>query len=169
MKIKCDFCKTEYTLSAPPTSPVKCAVCGHTWSVAGPSRRGAWMIFIAASCALLSAIVFAVAVVVHSRMDNAAHKPLLAEITEIKTVHDKDGVVRFAVRGAVINQTTQIYGVPDLIIVSRDGSGKAIARQKFMPTIPLLDPGASVEFNHTLSTATDGVKKITVELQMGDK
>ncbi len=169
MKIKCDFCKTEYTLDTVPNSPVKCAVCGHTWSVSMPSRRGAWMAFIAASCALLSAVVFAVAVVVRSRMDNAAHKPLLAEITEVKTVKDADGVMRFAVRGAVINQTAQIYGVPDLIIVSRDASGKPVARQKFMPAVPLVDPGASVEFNHTLSSKTDGVRKITVELQMGDK
>ena len=168
MKIKCDFCKTEYSLDSAPTSPVKCAVCGHVWSVATASRRGAWMAFIAAICALLSAIVFAVAVVVRSHMDDAAHKPLLAEITEIKTVTDKDGVAHFSVRGAVINQTTQIYGVPDLIIVSRDGAGNPIARQKFMPTVPLLDAGGSVEFNHVLSSGTDGVKKITVELQAGD-
>ena len=168
MKIECDFCKTEYSVESAPTSPVKCAVCGHTWSVATASRRGAWMAFIAASCALLSAIVFAVAVVVRSRIDNAAHKPLVAEISEIKTITDKDGVPRFVVRGAVINQTTQIYGVPDLVIVSRDSSGNPIARQKFMPVVPLLDAGATVEFNHILSSTTDGVKKITVELQTGD-
>ena len=168
MKIKCDFCKTEYTLDKAPTSPVKCAVCGHVWAVSRPNRRGAFMAFVAAACALLSAIVFTVAVVVRSRMDNAAHKPLLAEISEIKTITDKDGTSHFVVRGAVINQTTQIYGVPDLIIVSRDGSGNPIARQKFMASAPLLDAGASVEFNHTLTTPTDGVKKITVELQMGD-
>jgi hypothetical protein len=168
MKIKCDFCKTEYTLDAAPSSPVKCAVCGHVWSVARPNRRGAWMMFIAATCALLSAIVFAVAVVVRSRMDDAAHKPLVAEITEIKTVTDKEGTPHFVVRGAVVNQTAQIYGVPDIIIVSRDGAGNPVARQKFLPSAPLLDAGASVEFNHVLSSTTDGVKKITVELQTGD-
>ena len=167
MKIKCDFCKTEYSLDKTPTSPVKCAVCGHVWSVAGPSRRGAWMVFIAAACALLSAIVFTVAVVVRGRIDNAS-KPLVAEISEIKTITDKGGVPHFVVRGAIVNQTTQIYGVPDLIIVSRDASGNPIARQKFMPSVPLLDAGAAVEFNHTLSTSTAGVKKITVELQTGD-
>ena len=168
MKIKCDFCKTEYTLDTPPTSPVKCAVCGHVWSVARPTRRSAWMVFIAASCALLSAIVFTIAVVVRTRMDNPSRKPLAAEITEIKTVTDKDGVVHFVVRGAVINQTAQIYGVPDLIIVSRDGSGHPVNRQKFMPSVPLLDAGATMEFNHVLSATTDGVKKITVELQTGE-
>ena len=167
MKIKCDFCKTEYSMDAIPTSSVKCAVCGHTWTVPQVSRRGAWMVFIAATCALLSAIVFAVAVVVQSKIDDAS-KPLVAEISEIKTVADKDGVAHFVVRGAVINKTTQIYGVPDLIIVSRDANGNPIARQKFMPSAPLLDAGGTVEFNHTLSSTTDGVKKITVELQTGD-
>ena len=167
MKIKCDFCKTEYSIDSAPTSPVRCAVCGHTWTVASASKRGAWMVFIAASCALLSAIVFTVAVVMRSRIDNSA-KPLVAEISEIKTITDKDGVAHFVVRGAVVNQTAQIYGVPDLIIVSRDAAGNPISRQKFMPSTPLLDAGGTVEFNHTLSSTTDGVKKITVELQMGD-
>ena len=108
MKIRCDFCKTEYSLDKVPSSPLKCALCGHVWSVSRPSRRGAWMTLIAASCALLSAIVFTVAIVVRSHIDGASHKPLL-------------------------------------------------------------DAGASIEFNHTLSFGTNGVKKITVELQTGDK
>ena len=168
MKIKCDFCKTEYLLDKAPSSPVKCAICGHVWSVARASRRGAVMAFVAATCALLSAIVFAIAVVVQSKIDNVTNKPLVAEITEIKTVADKDGVAHFVVRGAVINQTDQIYGVPDLVIISRDARGKPIASQKFMPSVPLLDAGASVEFNHVLSGTTNGVSKITVELQTGD-
>ena len=168
MKIKCDFCKTEYTLDKAPNAPVKCAICGHVWSVARASRRGAILAFITAACALLSAIVFTIAVVVQSRIDSATNKPLIAEISEIKTVVDNGGVPRFVVRGAVINQTDQIYGVPDLVIISRDVHGKPIARQKFLPSVPLLDAGASVEFNHVLSTPTDGVKKITVELQTGD-
>ena len=168
MKIKCDFCKTEYTLDKAPNAPVKCAICGHVWSVARASRRGAILAFVTAACALLSAIVFTIAVVVQSRIDSATNKPLIAEISEIKTVVDNGGVPRFVVRGAVINQTDQIYGVPDLVIISRDVHGKPIARQKFLPSVPLLDAGASVEFNHVLSTPTDGVKKITVELQTGD-
>ena len=168
MKIKCDFCKTEYTLDKAPNAPVKCAVCGHVWTVARASRRGAILAFVTAACALLSAIVFTVAVVVQSKIDSVANKPLVADISEIKTVADKDGTARFVVRGAIINQTDQIYGVPDLVIVLRDAHGKPIARQKFLPSMPLLDAGASVEFNHVLSSSTDGVKKITVELQMGD-
>ncbi len=169
MKIKCDFCKTEYALDRAPTTPVKCAVCGHVWNVAVPNKRGAWMLFIAALCALLSAIVFTVAVVVKSKIENANRPPLVAELTEITTVADDAGVPRFAVRGAIINQTTEIYGVPDLIVVSRDASGREIARQKFMPSATLVESGASIGFYHVLNTTTNGVKKITVELQMGDK
>jgi len=169
MKIKCDFCKTEYSVDKTPTTPVKCAVCGHVWTVATPSRRGAWMMFIVSLCALLSAGVFATAVIVRSKLENANKQPIVAQITDIKTVTDNNGVPHFVVRGAIINQSTEIYGVPDLVVVSRDESGREIARQKFMPSATLVESGASVEFNHVLGTTTDGVKKITVELQMGDK
>jgi len=168
MKIKCDFCKTEYSIDGIPTSPVKCAVCGHVWTVAAPSRRGAWMMFIASLCALLSAGVFATAVVVQSKIKKANQQPIVAQLTEIKTVTDDNGVPRFAIRGVIVNQSTEIYGVPDLIVVSRDDNGHEIARQKFMPSATLVESGASVSFNHVLNTPTDGVKKITVELQTGD-
>ncbi|MBO4626273.1 MAG: hypothetical protein J5679_03325 [Alphaproteobacteria bacterium] len=168
MKIKCDFCKTEYTIDRVPNTPVKCAVCGHTWAVSKPSRRGAIMMFVAAACALLSAIVFVIAVVVSNRMDDVANRPLVAEISEIKTITDKDGTPHYVVRGAVVNRTMQIYSVPDLVIVSLDAAGKPVAKQKFLPSVPLLDAGGTVEFNYTLSGNTDGVKKITVELQTGD-
>ena len=168
MKIKCDFCKTEYLLDKAPSTPVKCAVCGHTWTVARVSRRSAWMTFITALCALLSAVVFVIAVVVKSRIDDAAKQPLVAEISEIKTVFDANGIAHYSVRGAVVNKTAQIYGVPDLIIVSRDANGKPVARQKFLPSVPLIDAGATMEFDYTLSSNIDGVRKITVELQTGD-
>ena len=169
MKIKCDFCKTEYALDRAPTTPVKCAVCGHVWNVVVSNRRGAWMMFIASLCALLSAIVFAVAVVVKSKIEAANRPPIVAELAEITTVRDDAGVPRFAVRGAIVNQSTEIYGVPDLIVVSRDAAGHEIARQKFMPPATLVESGALVNFYHVLNTTTDGVKKITVELQTGDE
>lgn len=169
MKIKCDFCKTEYSVDKTPTTPVKCAVCGHVWTVAIQSRRGAWMMFFVSLCALLSAAVFATAVVVQSKIKNANREPIVAQLTEIKTVADENGVPRFAVRGVIVNQSTEIYGVPDLVVVSRDGAGREIARQKFMPSATLVESGAFVEFNHVLNTPTNGVEKITVELQTGDK
>ena len=169
MKIKCDFCKTEYSVDATPTTPVKCAVCGHVWTVAVTNHRGAWMMFIAAICALLSAIVFATAVVVQSKIKQSNHQPIVASLSEIKAVADDKGVPRFAVRGAIINQSDEIYGVPDIVIVSRDGAGHELARQKFMPPATLIEPGASVRFYHVLGTPTDGVKDITVELHTGDE
>lgn len=165
MKIKCDFCKTEYNLDAAPTGPVKCAVCGHTWMVAMPARRNALLMFVASLCALLAATVFAVVVVVRHQANNIVNRPLVATIDEIKSVVDASGAAHFVVSGAVINQSDDIYGVPDLIILSHDADGKVIAQQKFMPSATLLDAGGRATFSHTLSTPTVGVKKITVELQ----
>lgn len=169
MKIKCDFCKTEYSVDKAPTTPVKCAVCGHVWTVTVNSHRGAWMMFIVSLCALLSAAIFATAVVVQSKIKNANREPIVAQLDEIKTITDDGGVAHFVVRGAIVNQSTEIYGVPDLVVVSRDVAGHEIARQKFMPTATLVESGASVPFQHVLTTPTTGVKKITVELQTGDK
>ena len=169
MKIKCDFCKTEYSVDKAPTTPVKCAVCGHVWTVTVGSHRGAWMMFIVSLCALLSAAIFATAVVVQSKIKNANREPIVAQLDEIKTITDDNGVARFVVRGAIVNQSGEIYGVPDLVVVSRDATGHEIARQKFMPTATLVESGSSVPFQHVLTTPTAGVKKITVELQTGDK
>ncbi len=165
MKIACDFCKTEYNVPGAQGGAVKCAVCGHAWRVAPPSRRGAWMVFFASLCALLAAVVFTVVVVAHHRAAEISNRPLIATVAEVKPVLDAGGVAHFVVRGHIVNQSDEIYGVPDLIIVSRDEAGAPIARQKFLPTTPLLDPGASVEFSHTLSAPATGVKKITVELK----
>ena len=58
MKIKCDFCKTEYHIDNIPNTPVQCALCGHTWTVVVGQKRNALLMFFASLCALLSAIVF---------------------------------------------------------------------------------------------------------------
>lgn len=164
MKTVCDFCKTEYTLESFPTTPVKCAVCGHVWRVAANTHRNGLVVVIAALCALLAAIVFAVVVIVRHQVDTANNKPLIAEISDVHTVIDAAGVSHFVVSGHVENRSDDIYGVPDLIIVSRDANGDPVAQQKFMPSATLLDAGASVGFVHTLSAPSTGVKKITVEL-----
>lgn len=165
MKIMCDFCKTEYNVNFAHGATVKCAVCGRVWRTAAPSHRGAWMVFLAALCAALAAIVFTVVVVAHHRAASIANRPLLATVSDVDHVLDAAGVTHFVVRGYIINQSDEIYGIPDLIIVSRDEKGNPINRQKFLPTAPLLDPGARIEFSHTLSAPADGVKKITVELK----
>lgn len=166
MKIACDFCKTEYSVPAAVRGRVECAVCGRAWTVVPRGRRGAWLMLIAAATAALAAIVFSVAVVARHRaraMEEA--RPLVATVTGIRSVIDAAGTAHFVVSGRVTNRSADIYGVPDLIIVSRDADGAEIARQKFMPSATLLDSGASVDFSHTLSAPTDGVKKITVELK----
>ena len=145
---------------------VQCAVCGHEWVISPASRRGAWWTFIAAATAALAAIVFSIAVITRHQARAAADaRPLVATITNIRSVIDASGVSHFVVSGRVTNQSAEIYGVPDLIIVSRDDTGAEITRQKFMPSATLLDSGASVDFSHTLSAPSDGVKKITVELK----
>ncbi|MDE6477855.1 MAG: FxLYD domain-containing protein [Alphaproteobacteria bacterium] len=165
MKITCDFCKTEYSLDRAPTSPVKCALCGHTWAVAAPSHRNTLLVFVAALCALLSAVVFAVVVVTRHQVAAAQNQPLVARVTDIHTVVDAAGVGHLVVSGTVTNQTDEIWGVPDLIVVSRDAAGNVVARQKFMPSATLLDAGGVAHFSHTLSSPSAGVKKITLELK----
>lgn len=127
-------------------------------------RRNAFLTFIAAVCALLSAGIFSAAVIARHQVRVANRRPLVATISEIKTTTDAAGVSHFVVSGRIINQSDEIYGVPDLIIVSRDENGNPIARQKFMPSATLLDPGATTTFSHTLSAPTAGVKKVTVEM-----
>ena len=94
MKTVCDFCKTEYTLDAVPMGPVKCAVCGHTWVVQRPPRRNSILIFIAALCALLSAVIFAMAVLYMNQVKEIREKPLVAELNDITTDVDENGVMR---------------------------------------------------------------------------
>ena len=63
MKIKCDFCKTEYTLDKVSSGGVKCAICGNVWAPDVAPRKNTWLMFFASLCALLSAIVFTVAII----------------------------------------------------------------------------------------------------------
>ena len=165
MKIKCDICKTEYSLPSAPNGAVRCAVCGNVWHCSCSPRRGPLLMFFAAVCALLAATVFAVAVIVTSRSDNPNKKPLVASITNVETVTADDGSSRVVVNGTVTNRSEDVYGLPDLIIVLHDDKGAPISRQKFMPSATLLDAGQSVRFSHTLSGDISGAKKVTVELQ----
>ena len=169
MKTICDFCKTEYSLDRVPNGPVKCAVCGHTWNVSMPPRRGSVLVFIAAVCALLAAVVFAVAVLYQNRVAEIQEKPLIAELVDVTTTTDDDDVMRFVVSGRVVNRSDQIYGVPGLVVVSYDSDDNVIARQRFMPPATLLDAGDDVSFTHVLSVPIDNVDKIRVKLEtMGD-
>ncbi len=165
MKTVCDFCKTEYSLESFPKGAVKCAVCGNVWTVVKPIRKNAFLTFIAALCALLAAIVFAVVAVTKHQINVIEKEPLVAEIQEINTINDENGRERFVVSGIVRNRSEHIYGAPNLIINTYDENGKIIDRQKFLPPATLLDSGSVVNFGHILSVPTQNVKKISVELE----
>ncbi len=164
MKTKCDFCKTEYNTDGALRGNVQCAVCGYTWSIAEPVRKNSWLVFFAALCALLSAIVFTVVVITHHQAKNVVHGPLVTNVSKIDIVPDENGTMRYVVRGTISNVSADIYGIPDLVIISTDDAGNVLARQKFMPSATLLDAGATVEFNHMLSPQPLGVKKISARL-----
>ncbi len=164
MKVKCDFCKTEYNLDRMPSSAVKCVVCGHTWSVPVAPRKNAWLMFFASLCALLSAIIFTIAVITQHQASHANRGPLIASVSGVETTTDDMGVTHIVVSGSIENISGDIYGVPDLIIVSTDDEGRVLAQQKFMPSATLLDSGASVNFNHVLAPQPAGVRKISAHL-----
>lgn len=165
MKIVCDFCKTEYALDNFPAAPVRCAICGNTWVVQRTRRKNSWMLFLASICALLSALIFSFVLISrHQIAQHQAAHPLTASVTSVDSVVDAAGIPHFVVHGTVVNHSTEIYGVPDLIILSLDDAGRTIAQQKFMPSATLLDAGQQVEFTHTLSTPTAGVKQIKAAL-----
>lgn len=169
MKTVCDFCKTEYSLDALPVGPVKCAVCGNTWVVQRESKRNPILVFIAALCALLAAIVFAVAVLYQNQVKEIQEKPIIAEISGIDTSTDDNGIVRFVVSGRVVNRSEQIYGVPGVVIISYDANGRVIDRQRFMPSATLLEGDHDAAFKHVLAVPTDNVDKIAVELDSQEK
>ena len=169
MKTVCNFCKTEYSIDNVPNMRVRCAVCGNTWVVPRPARRSPWLVFIAALCALMAAVVFAVAVIAQNQITQIRENPLIAQIDEITTVTGDDDVTRFVVNGRVINRSDQIYGVPGVKIISYGDDGAVIDAQRFMPPATLLDAGSSAEFSHILSVPMAGIEKIAVELdQNGD-
>lgn len=165
MKIKCSFCKTEYTLGKIPVTPVKCAICGHTWMVKTPNRKNQLFVFLAALCALLSAIIFAVVVMTHYRSKSVTNTPLVAYITKTELAPDGNGVNHFIVSGILENRSTGIYGPPNLIVMTYDDKGKQVNKpEQFNPPVPLLDAGARAGFVYTLRAPSAGVKKIVVEL-----
>ncbi len=163
MKITCEFCKTEYSVPKLHGGPVRCALCGHTWTPVRTNRRGVFMTFLASLCALLSAIVFTVAVITRHQMDTANQPPLVARATAVRAVTDAGGA-RLAVDGVIENTSDQIYGVPDMLIIAYDANNNVVATHKFMPSATLLDAGTSIDFTHTIPMPTTSVKRISVEL-----
>jgi len=169
MKIKCDVCKTEYTLGQDTKGRVRCAVCGNVWNCDCAPRRNVLLMFFASVCALLAATIFAVAVIVTSRNASPNKKPLVAKITEITSQVDDSGTKQLIVDGIIKNRSTDVYGLPDLIVVLHDADGNPIAKQRFMPPATLIDSGQTIGFSHTLSGAISDIKKVTIELEDSDR
>ena len=166
MKITCDFCKTEYTLEKTPNTAVKCAVCGHVWTPRVPFRHNATIKLIAAICAFIAACIFCVAVVLNLP-NGSDNKPLITTIDEknIHTVMDENGNKRIFVSGDITNTTDDIYGLPNIVIISYDENDNVLSRQAFVPPSTLLEPKTTVTFNHILSVDPTHVKRLSVELK----
>ena len=166
MKIVCDFCKTEYTLERVPNMPVKCAVCGHVWTPRVPFRQKTFIKFIAAVCAFIAACIFSFVVIVNFS-GNKNYSALVTNIDEknIHTVLDENGNNRIFVSGDITNTTDDIYGLPNIIIISYDAMGNILSRQTFLPPATLLEAKTTVTFNHMLSVDPTIVKRLSVELK----
>ncbi|MBR4624754.1 MAG: FxLYD domain-containing protein [Alphaproteobacteria bacterium] len=166
MKIVCDFCKTEYNLERAPNTPVKCAVCGHVWTPRVRMSQKIMIKFIAAICAFIAACVFSFVVLVNFSGGNK-NQPLVTKIDEknIHTVLDENGNKRIFVSGDITNTTNDIYGLPNIIIISYDAMGNVLSRQTFMPPATLLESKTTVTFNHMLSVDPTNVKRLSVELK----
>lgn len=167
MKTVCNFCKTEYSLDKFPNAPVKCAVCGHVWTPRKPFHQSSLLKFVAAICAFGAACVFSFVVVIGFQKDKENKKPLIANIDQ-KNVHiiiDENGNNRIFVSGNITNNTDDIYGLPNLVIVSYDSADNIISRQAFIPPVTLLDSRTTVTFNHILSVDPTNVKRVSIELK----
>ena len=166
MKITCDFCKTEYILEHVPNAPVKCAVCGHVWTPRVPMMQKTIIKFIAAICAFIAACIFSV-VVIFNLSGTGKNQPLVTKIDEknIHTVVDENGNNRIFVSGDITNTTNDIYGLPNIIIISYDANDNVLSRQTFMPPATLLESKTTVTFNHILSVDPTNVKRLSVELK----
>lgn len=165
MKIKCDFCKTEYTLSKIPATPVRCAICGHTWFVKTPSRRQVWCKFLAALCALIVVIIFSAVVIKKHQANKESKSPLVASIIKTELAPDGNGVNHFIVSGIVENHSDSIYSAPNILLFTYDEKGNQVnSVEQFNPPVTLLDAGARAGFVYTLRAPSLGVKKIVVKL-----
>lgn len=170
MKIKCDFCKTEYSLNKIPANPVCCAICGHTWMVKTSNKKNQFFVFVAALCALLSAIIFSIVVVVHYHAKSDNNSPLVANIVKTELAPDGNGINHFIVSGIIENKSDGIYGAPNLIIMTYDEKGNSVnAPETFNPPVTLFDAGARAGFVYTLRAPSMGVKKIVVKLEDFEK
>jgi hypothetical protein len=165
MKIVCDVCKTEYKLNSNPNGPVKCVVCGRVWTPHTPINHRQIIKFMAAFCALIAAGIFAFVVLTVFKKNNV--EPIFATIDETSTriMQDKDGAKHIFVSGNITNTTEEMYGVPNIVIVSYDSADNVLSRQTFMPPATFIEAKNTITFNYVLSGSVVKVKRVAVELK----
>ena len=72
---------------------------------------------------------------------------------------------RIFVSGDITNTTDDIYGLPNIIIISYDIHDNVLSRQTFMPPATLLEGKTTTTFNYMLSVDPTNVKRLSVELK----
>ena len=78
---------------------------------------------------------------------------------------DENGNKRIFVSGDIKNNKDDIYGLPNIVIVSYDLHDNVLSRQAFVPPATLLEPKTTVTFNHVLSVDPTHVKRLSIELK----
>jgi hypothetical protein len=163
MKLACPFCKTEYDAAASGTL-VQCVCCGCIWRSKKKKRFPAlWLMSVV--CFVLAASIFAGVVYVRSAHTEIKEeqRSLVIRVTNVRTVQDALGEPHFVISGTVSNLSDEIYGVPYLIIILRDDNGNELARQKFLPPVPLLGMSETADFAHTFGQVVPDARKVSVE------
>lgn len=162
MKQMCPFCKTEYETNVS-GNLVQCVCCGCVWRTK-KKKRFSFLWLMSLICFVFAISIFAAVVYIKSNVDVVdVQKPLIVNVTNIRNVLDAYGDAHFVISGTVHNQSGEIYGVPDLVIILRDENGNELARQKFLPPVPLLDVMESADFTHTFGRTVSGAQKVSVE------
>lgn len=162
-KIVCDYCKTEYTLPKQPSGSVKCFCCGHTWVPYKHFFEIKIMEFMFVICALLSALVF-VGAVVYKTVEVKNQKKKTLYVSDVKVSVDKINDM-FFVTGQIINQTDDIYGLPNVVVKVFDSEKNIVFEKNMIPPTTLLEAKRSVNFNYKISIPSVNAKTVKVELK----
>ena len=167
MKITCAFCKTEYTLNTKPNTPVKCAVCGHVWTPRFPFRPRTTLKLVVAICAFIAACLFSFVAIISSSGSLSDNKALVVTLDEknIHLVTDENNNKKIFVSGDITNNSDDLYGLPNLVVISYDADNNVLSQQTFTPPVTLLEAKTTVTFNHTLSVDPSNVRRVSVELK----
>jgi len=153
MRTICPFCKTEYSVSLDKDTTVKCVCCGKVWNVHIVKNFGKLLIkFLMALCALLSAVIFSVAVL-------TKHKE--PELLTIKLLNSTVSTDKIVISGIIKNESEKLMAIPDLIAIVKDNNGNILREVKIIPPVPVLDIDGTAVFTNTI--VVSGAKKIKMD------